>query len=380
MRPIPLPDDEATRRAISLFDRNSTVDGHKVGVIYIAEGQTGEAEILANVYGSDDFMDFLAELGTLVRLKGAKMNPQGLDVEMDIDGEYTFCWRDRVTEIVFHIPVLMPTDALRDPQCIGKKRHTGNDFVNIIFNNSGLPFRFDTFPSEFNFVNIVITPEARPARHVAGLPAAAAAAATATATASAPTAADGRQHHGRFYKVQVMSRPGFPQVSPAAETKVLSARSLPAFVRLIALNASVFSLVWSDQRGGEHISSWRNRLREIVRLRERHASGGGSGGGGGPGSAAGSTVHSPLGAPAAAGGSASSGGAGAAAAATSTAGGSSHRESLKFRRTSGPSFFGSDVGQRSSVLSNASTAAETDSWAYAEGESLVDGYVSAPSS
>jgi hypothetical protein len=361
MRPIPLPDDEATRRSISLFDRNSTVDGHKVGVIYIAEGQTAEAEILANVYGSDDFMDFLAELGTLVRLKGAKMNPQGLDVEMDIDGEYTFCWRDRVTEIVFHIPVLMPTDALRDPQCIGKKRHTGNDFVNIIFNNSGLPFRFDTFPSEFNFVNIVITPEARPARHVAGLPAA----------SSAPTAADGRQRYGRFYKVQVMSKPGFPQVSPAAETKVLSARSLPAFVRLIALNASVFSLVWSDQRGGEHISSWRNRLREIVRLRERYAS---VGGGGGPGSAAGSTVHSPLGAPAAAGISASSGG---GAATTSTTGGSSHRESLKFRRTSGPGFFGGDVGQRSSVLSNASTAAETDSWAYAEGESLVDGYVSA---
>lgn len=341
MRPIPLPDDDATHRAISMFDRNSTVDGHKVGVIYIAQGQTTEAEILANAYGSDDFTDLLTELGTLIKLKGAKFNTQGLDRETDGDGEFTFCWRDRVTEIVFHIPVMMPTDQERDPHCVNKKRHTGNDFVNIIFNNSGLPFRFDTFPSEFNYVNIVIAPEAR----------------SPPGSAAPPIRTE---LHRRFYKVQVMSKPGFPQISPAAETKVLSGKSLPAFVRLIALHASVFCLVWANREGGEHISSWRNRLREINRLRDKHS----------PGMQSYSNATSPGPAPSSAGG-------------MSSRDTGAQRESVGFRRTSGPGFFGGGGGggvdgiasQRSSIFSTATTATETDAGGFFDGESLADGYV-----
>jgi hypothetical protein len=249
-RPIALQDDETTRRAISSFDLNSTVDGHKVGIIYIGENQTQESEILPNIMGSSDYTDFLSGIGTLTKLKKAKFNTQGLDREHDTDGEYAFCWRDRVTEIVFHVTTQMPTNLEHDPQCIRKKSHIGNDFVNIIFNNSGLPFRFDTFPSEFNFVNIVITPESR-------------ASFVATRLRS--------QSHAEnaFYKVQVLSKAGFPEISPAAETKIVSLKALPVFIRLLALNASVFSQVWANREGGEHVSSWRNRLREINRLREK---------------------------------------------------------------------------------------------------------------
>lgn len=250
LRPIPLPDDDIIRRAIRSFDRNFTVDGHKVGVIYIGENQTQEVEILSNIMGSSDYTEFLSGLGTLTKLKGAKFNTQGLDRESNSDGEYAFCWRDRVTEIVFHVTTQMPTDIDRDPQCIGKKRHIGNDFVNIIFNNSGLPFRFDTFPSDFNYVNIVITPESR-------------------ASFVATRLRSQSQAMNSFYKVQVMSKPGFPEISPASETKIISLAALPGFIRLLALNASVFSLVWANKEGGEHISSWRNRLREINRLREK---------------------------------------------------------------------------------------------------------------
>ncbi|RFU25679.1 hypothetical protein B7463_g10662, partial [Scytalidium lignicola] len=251
LRPIPLPDDDAIRRAVASLDRSFTVDGHKVGVIYIGENQTDEVEILSNVMGSSDYTDFLTRLGTLTRLKGAKFNTQGLDREYDSDGEYAFCWRDRVTEIVFHVTTQMPTNLEHDPQCINKKRHIGNDFVNIIFNNSGLPFRFDTFPSDFNYVNIVITPESRESFVATRL-------------------RTGSHSQNAFYKVQVMSKPGFPEISPAAETKIMSLKSLPGFIRLLALNASVFSLVWYNREGGEHVSSWRNRLREINRLREKY--------------------------------------------------------------------------------------------------------------
>jgi hypothetical protein len=238
-------------RAIKGFDRNFTVDGHKVGVIYIGENQTDEVEILSNIMGSSDYTNFLSGLGTLTKLQGANFNTQGLDRFDNTDGEYAFCWRDRVTEIVFHVTTQMPTNLEKDPQCIGKKSHIGNDFVNIIFNNSGLPFRFDTFPSEFNYVNIVITPESR-------------ASFVATRTRSEASVKNA------FYKVQVMSKPGFPEISPAAETKIMSLAALPGFIRLLALNASVFSLVWANKEGGEHVSSWRNRLREINRLREKY--------------------------------------------------------------------------------------------------------------
>jgi len=221
-------------------------------VIYLGENQTSEVEILSNVQGSSDYTKFLSGLGTLTKLQGAKFNTQGLDRQSNSDGEYTFCWRDRVTEIVFHVTTQMPTDLDRDPQCIGKKRHIGNDFVNIIFNNSGLPFRFDTFPSEFNYVNIVITPESR-------------------ASFVATRVRSKMQSDNAFYKVQVMSKPGFPEISPAAETKIMSLGALPGFIRLLALNASVFSLVWANREGGQHVSSWRNRLQEINRIRDRYS-------------------------------------------------------------------------------------------------------------
>jgi hypothetical protein len=248
-RPIRLPDDNSVGRAISSFDRNSTVDGHKVGVIYIGEGQEREADILSNTHGSPDYTKFIGKLGFLTRLKNAHFNIQGLDRSEDTDGQYTYCWRDRATEMVFHITTMMPTDAEHDPQCVKKKSHVGNDFVNIVWNDSAMDFKFDTFPSAFNYVYIVITPE----------------------SIQSFTSLRGKEHPpDRFYKVKVLSAPGFPEVSPAAETKLLSGKALPGFVRLLALNASVFSLAWQNREGGEHFSPWRNRLREIKRLREKY--------------------------------------------------------------------------------------------------------------
>lgn len=250
-KPVLLPDEEAVDRAIRLFDKASTVDGHKVGVIYVGEGQQKEEEILANVSGSVDYVTFLNGLGSLTKLKGATFNTQGLDREYGSDGEYTFCWRDRVSEIVFHVTTQMPTNLVRDPQCVNKKKHIGNDYVNIIFNDSGLPFRFDTFASDFNYVNIVITPESR-----------------ATFLASRDRERD--ESNGPFYKVKVTSKAGFPEISPASETKMVSLKALPGFVRQLAYNASVFSHVWANREGGEHVSSWRERLRSIKRLRDKY--------------------------------------------------------------------------------------------------------------
>lgn len=249
-QPIPLPDDAMTRRTISLFDRNDIVDGHKVGIVFIDKNQTSEAEILANTVGSPDYEHFLNGLGTRVSIRGAQFNTQGL--HSDLDGEYTYAWRDRVTEMVYHVATMMPTNLESDPMCVAKKRHIGNDFVNIIFNRSNKHFDFDTIPSQFNSINIVITPVCR----------------ISESDFNQDTDSFDRDYDKLFYVVRVMSKPGLPELSPASTPKVISGKSLAAYVRILAMNASVFSLVWNLD-GGEHISSWRNRLREIKRLRER---------------------------------------------------------------------------------------------------------------
>ena len=104
MEAICLPDDETTKRSIAAFDRNDTVDGFKVGVIYIGPGQTDEVAILANTSGSEEFQTFLDGLGTKVELRDAGFNTQGLDRRTDEDGTHTYAWRDRVVEMVFHVP------------------------------------------------------------------------------------------------------------------------------------------------------------------------------------------------------------------------------------------------------------------------------------
>ncbi|KAJ5936050.1 hypothetical protein N7454_005348 [Penicillium verhagenii] len=248
MQPIPVPEDDITRRAIASFDRTDIVDGHRVGVVYLENGQSKEAEILANTVGSPDYEHFLSGLGTKVSLRNAQFNTQGLYA--DTDGEATYAWRDRVTEIVYHVATMMPTNLEHDPACINKKRNIGNNFVTIVFNRSNLPFNFETIPSEFNSINIVITPSSRIAYDESG-------------------AVKGETDPDKlYYSVRVMSKPGFPDVSAAAAPKVISGKNLASFVRILALSASAFSLVWNN-KGGEHTSSWRTRLREIKKVRER---------------------------------------------------------------------------------------------------------------
>lgn len=343
-RPIPLPDDDTVDRAVRVFDLNSTVDGHKVGVIYIGEGQTKEADILANVSGCADYTTFLNGLGTLTKLKGATFNTQGLDREYGSDGQYTFCWRDRVTEIVFHVITQMPTNLERDPQCTLKKRHIGNDFVNIVFNDSGLPFKFDTFPSQFNLVYIVISPASR-------------ASFIAAREAEAASESNGKDA-APFYMVQVIGKPGFPAISPASETKIISLKALPEFIRLVALNAALFSTVWSAREGGEHVSSWSNRLKAIVALRNKYD----------PRLASNSPSPTP---------GSNSGMSGQAVDSRPT---STVRESLSsFRRTSVANFFtGSSnhnaepASHRSSTVSTPTTNHDTEPFAGATGAALVD--------
>lgn len=254
---LTLPQEDSVRRAIDAFDRTSALDSHKAGVIYIGERQTTEARILRNSSGSPGYRQFVRSLGALQRLRGAKFNTQGLDRSEDTDGEFAIVWHNKVTEVVFHVTTMMPNSEDDITNTGRKKRHVGNDHVNIIYNNSGGMLDYETlyniFPGQLTYVYIVVTPSAR------------------TSFVEARTVRMSTEKKDWFYAVQVVTRPDYPNVSPAVEEKVVSGASLPGFVRNLALNECIISLMWTPRNDStEYPSSWRSRLHQLRRMGERY--------------------------------------------------------------------------------------------------------------
>ncbi|KAG5519280.1 hypothetical protein PMAC_001905 [Pneumocystis sp. 'macacae'] len=247
-KPYLLADNEFTKRTLSVFDRIPVVDFHKIGVVYVAPGQSTESEILANTCGSKEYLDFIAGLGDLTRLKGNKtIYTGGLDSENDHDGEFAYFWKDKITQIIYHCCTLMPTNLETDPNCTLKKRHIGNDFVNIIFNDSGSPYIFDTIPGQFNFINIVVSRNSRYNYDIL--------------SCNEPSS-------DIYFLVELQHKTGVSEIISLKETMMISAKALPIFVRNLVLHVSTFSQIY-HQIDGEYITNWRERLRHILRVKAR---------------------------------------------------------------------------------------------------------------
>ncbi|XP_061456023.1 tuberin isoform X2 [Rhineura floridana] len=158
-KPLLLP-NETFERSVQLLDQIPPYDTHKIAVLYVGEGQSNnELAILSNEHGSYRYTEFLTGLGKLIELKDCqpdKIYLGGLDVCGE-DGQFTYCWHDDIMQAIFHIATLMPTKDLDKYRC-DKKRHLGNDFVSIIYNDSGEDFKLGTIKGQFNFVHVIIKP------------------------------------------------------------------------------------------------------------------------------------------------------------------------------------------------------------------------------
>ncbi|GAA5900224.1 hypothetical protein JCM6882_002279 [Rhodosporidiobolus microsporus] len=292
-RPVLVPNEPGMQRGVTMLDTIPIVDFHKVGVLYAGPGQTHEKDILANTHGSKAYVELISRLGALVRLKGSRADniyTGGLDQENDIDGKWTYVWDDDISQIVFHVATLMPTNLETDPQCTLKKRHIGNDFIKVIFNDSGGEFAFDTLPGDFNFVNIVIQPHT---------------------PAGNPWIGPGMSNNTEFFKVSMQCRPGMPEVGPLGTFKMVTGASLPSLVRQLALHSNIFAQTFLASVGFEtgrpagtsgkthkieYSSNWRKRLQQIKQLRQRILVQQQQQGGGGGGAAADAST-APLGGP-----------------------------------------------------------------------------------
>ncbi|KAJ6569477.1 hypothetical protein B0H19DRAFT_938421 [Mycena capillaripes] len=244
-----LIDSPNLAKFFSSLDRIPVIDTHKVGIMYVAPGQTTELEILGNTHGSPAYTRFLEGIGRLINLRG-QLDVYAGGLDPDEDGEYAYAWWDDIGQILYHTATMMPSNP-HDPQFTNKKRHIGNDFVRIVWNDSGKPYRFDTLNTQFQFVNIVIEP------HSLG----------------AIAAFSNNLHENEYFKLIVQRAPDMPEFAPVGHFKLISAKNLPLLVRQLSLLAdwfaSVFSQTQRDTQRQEITTNWHSRLDAIRRFRSQ---------------------------------------------------------------------------------------------------------------
>uniref|UniRef100_A0A8C5NX52 Tuberin n=1 Tax=Jaculus jaculus TaxID=51337 RepID=A0A8C5NX52_JACJA len=236
-KPILLP-NESFERSVQLLDQIPSYDTHKIAVLYVGEGQSSsELAILSNEHGSYRYTEFLTGLGRLIELKDCqpdKVYLGGLDVCGE-DGQFTYCWHDDIMQAVFHIATLMPTKDGDKHRC-DKKRHLGNDFVSIVYNDSGEEFKLGTIKGQFNFVHVIVTP---------------------------------LDYECNLLTLQC--RKDMEGLVDTSVAKIVSDRNLPFVARQMALHANMASQVHHSRSNPTDIypSKWIARLRHIKRLRNR---------------------------------------------------------------------------------------------------------------
>ncbi|XP_060116946.1 tuberin [Heteronotia binoei] len=236
-KPLLLP-NESFERSVQLLDQIPPYDTHKIAVLYVGEGQSNqELAILSNEHGSYRYTEFLTGLGKLIELKDCqpdKIYLGGLDVCGE-DGQFTYCWHDDIMQAIFHIATLMPTKDLDKYRC-DKKRHLGNDFVSIIYNDSGEEFKLGTIKGQFNFVHVVI----KPLDYSCNL-------------------------------ITLQCRKDMEGLVDTSVAKIVLDKNLPFVARQMALHANMASQVHHSRSNptDTYPSKWIARLRHIKRLRHR---------------------------------------------------------------------------------------------------------------
>ncbi|XP_014220709.1 tuberin [Trichogramma pretiosum] len=238
-KPLLVPQNNTLlQTSITNFDRIQPYETHKIGVLYVGHGQAqNETEILSNQHGSLRYTQFLQSLGTLIRLKDADESIflGGLDRNGE-NGNFAYIWQDDVTQVAFHAATLMPTKA-SDPKCTSKKQHIGNNYVTIVYNESGEKYDIQTVKGQFNYACVIIQP----------------------------------LDHGTNH-VTVQAREELSEPIGHSDPKIISDQNLALLTRQLAVHANLASMVCSSLKQSNrnpYASNWLERLRHIKRLRKR---------------------------------------------------------------------------------------------------------------
>ena len=131
--------------------------------------------LFSNQFGSVRYSAFLSGLGTLLDITTtdpSQVITEQLILSLDVivalqvflggldprdDGQFHYVWQDDAMQVVFHAATLMPSTE-SDTQFNKKKRHIGNDYVAIVYNDSGDSYTMGTVKGQFIYAHIVVEP------------------------------------------------------------------------------------------------------------------------------------------------------------------------------------------------------------------------------
>ena len=174
----------------------------KIGVIYVADHQVSQSEILSNTHqtASMQFHNFLRSIGEPVDIKTHRWYSGKLEGQTYNNFPYTIYYNDDQYEVMFHVSTLLPHSD-DDTQRILKKKHIGNDNVHIVWCENKSGYDTTVITSQFNDAHIVIYPYT-----TEGL-----------------------------YHVLIKRKPNLNEAGPLPEESIVTAESLPLLVRESAI-------------------------------------------------------------------------------------------------------------------------------------------------
>ncbi|EAY15350.1 Rap/ran-GAP family protein [Trichomonas vaginalis G3] len=131
----------------------------KAAICYISDSPPDQTKIIQTEIDkvSPRFKEFITLLGWNVKLKEWPVYTGGLDNHKDKDGLSSIYTTNFDYELMYHVCPLMPTDP-NDEQCIDKKKHIGNDAVQILFVENEKQIDPLIISSQSNTVTIIVYP------------------------------------------------------------------------------------------------------------------------------------------------------------------------------------------------------------------------------
>ncbi|XP_076454839.1 GTPase-activating Rap/Ran-GAP domain-like protein 3 [Babylonia areolata] len=153
-------DPEIQKELLVLEEQEGSVN-FKIGVLYAKEGQTTDDEFYSNEEGSEAFYQLVDLLGERIKLKGWDKFKAGLDIKSNTTGEESVYTVYEGHEMMFHVSTLLPFSH-DNKQQVERKRHIGNDIVNLVFFEGGDPdkapaFKPNMMKTRFTHIFLVVS-------------------------------------------------------------------------------------------------------------------------------------------------------------------------------------------------------------------------------
>ena len=220
------------QRSINTLDTKRAREAFKVGLLYVCKGQDSQEQILPNEVRSQYYDAFVRALAQEVNMATHRGYIGGLDTTKFLTGTTAPYHSTARLELMFHDITCMPTNH-DDPQQIHKKRHVGNDVVNVVFSEHCKDYDPATISTQFNCAHIIVYP----------LP-------------------------NGLYRIQICRKEEevYPLFGPLVHNMAVSSDILPLLVRQTCLNAN---RNFTSHKAG-YLLPFPNRAKDVTQLLSRY--------------------------------------------------------------------------------------------------------------